>query len=287
MILESLITNESALTLDCAKATLRRGGRVTIPDEHWANPEVQNALRMNLVKLVGDPPACAARTEEKRLRLKNNHTTRLAIECVKASVGPGEILNLPESKLHEREIQNAIAWGQLVDLSAPVVAPAAKAPPVEIDEVKVPAEQPKGEAKAETKTETEDALDLILGQTMQPAERKPEPPAAPKPPVPASRPRPTPKPNAVKAKKVTSKHEDDPAGGEDEDALFRPSVIHEKPTAAKRPREMPEEDPVETEESREEKKDRWLDIFDELDAKPSEKDKKSDKKADGEDDFLK
>jgi hypothetical protein len=169
MILESLIKDGSKLTLDCAKATLSKGSKVEIADEYWLKPEVQNAIKLGLVRLVGSPPpatpATSAKVEENRKKFRSAWTSKLTFDCIKDYVDPGGIIHIPESKLTNSEVQNAIAWGMLVDPDM-TAAPMARrpSPPVEIDEIKVGGAKPdkaaptaKSPVKAKKISKTDDA----------------------------------------------------------------------------------------------------------------------------------
>lgn len=116
MILKSLIIDDSRLTLDCAKATITKGSEVDLPDDLYYHPEVQGALKLEIVELVGDvpapPPGVSSPAETKSYR--NNTETRLTFDCIKASAGPKEVIDIPEDMLGAYEIDNAINNGMLV-----------------------------------------------------------------------------------------------------------------------------------------------------------------------------
>jgi len=120
MILESLVQNDMRVCLDCAKATLVRGGRITISDEFYQHREVQGAIKLGYIKLVGDPPAAyAAKPKESTTKLKNIWGNKIVIDCIKGTVEPGCLIEIPESVMSSKEVQNALAWGMLCDPSAP------------------------------------------------------------------------------------------------------------------------------------------------------------------------
>lgn len=116
MILNSLITDDSRLTLDCAKATILKGNKIDIPDDLYYHTEVQEALSLGIIELVGDvpepPPGFSAPAETKSY--KNNTKTRLTFDCIKASVGPEEVIDIPADMLEAYEIDNAISNDMLV-----------------------------------------------------------------------------------------------------------------------------------------------------------------------------
>jgi hypothetical protein len=139
VILESMIQDEAILTIDCAKATLRQGIRVEIDDELYFHNEVQSAIKQGFVRLVGEVPVAAAPIPEEFIKtLKNISPTRLALDCIKGSVGPGETIDVPESKMEDPEIANALAWGMLEDPDGMTAKkPMTGGAPVNIDEVSI------------------------------------------------------------------------------------------------------------------------------------------------------
>lgn len=122
MILESLIKDESVLTLDCAKARLRKGSIVDIADEYYDTAEVANAIKLGFIKVVGDPPpkTLAEHPDEKKVRLRNMWPNKLAFDSLRDSgnpyVDPGKFILIPMSKISHIEIQNAISSGMLEDV---------------------------------------------------------------------------------------------------------------------------------------------------------------------------
>ena len=122
MIVESLIQDESKLTLDCAKATLHKGSKAEIEDALYWTPEVQGAIKLGMLRVVGktpDPLPVEAGKPEEKFKYKNVHTTKVCLECIKDYADPGGIISIPESKIPEREVQNAIAWGMLERVDGP------------------------------------------------------------------------------------------------------------------------------------------------------------------------
>jgi hypothetical protein len=198
MILESLITDGSKLTLDCAKATLSKGSKIEIPDEFYSKSEVQNAIKMGLIRIVGSPPIVAAAAlaqDENRRKFRSAWGSKLTFECLKDYVDPGGFINIPESKLTNSEVQNAIAWGMLVDPAAPKVE-RRSLHKAEIDEIKV-------DAKAAS---------------------------------PRARPAPAAK-SPVKAKKISKSDDISDADSDDDGGLYKESTVivpkAEQPLAAK------------------------------------------------------
>lgn len=172
MILKSLITDDSRLTLDCAKATVTKGSEVDLPDDLYYHPEVQGALKLKIVELVGNvpepPPGISAPAETKSYR--NTTETRLTFDCIKASAGPEEVIDIPEDMLDAYEIDNAISNGMLVPetkedtgIAEDTEEPAEKAAPDESDgmlfeevtveetEKREPKKKPKKKAKKSSK----------------------------------------------------------------------------------------------------------------------------------------
>lgn len=230
MILESLIQDESKLTLDCAKATLHKGSRIDIPDIHWNSKEVQGAINAGLVVLRGEPPILPEEpkkdTKEATTRFRNNFTTKLTFECIKNYADPHEIVHVPNSKIDEKEIRNAIAAGWLVNVDHPELTP----------------ERTMGPCVYLEELTTKDIVDGILntdvgadiGSVMtKPMVDKPLPAD-----VPAERPNKKAQ-SQIKAKRIGKGEIDEEGGGDD---LYKPSeVIVPKTPGTKRPapRAMP------------------------------------------------
>jgi len=141
MIVKSLIEDDSKLTLDCAKATLHKDSKVEIEDVFYWNPEVQGAMKLGMIEVVGKPPPKPKDTddtpEEKKIKYRNVHDSKICFECIKDYADPGQFIHIPESKIStEREIQNAIAWGMIerADGKNTPQAPKASRQAVKIDE---------------------------------------------------------------------------------------------------------------------------------------------------------
>jgi len=124
MVLESLIQDDRKLTLDCCHATITKNTKaVEIPDEMFRMPEVQGAIKLGLVKLVGDepvvkaPPAAVMIPEKK---LKNVTGSKISLDCIKGLAMPGCYISVPANKIDEYEVQNAIQSGWLVDEDNPL-----------------------------------------------------------------------------------------------------------------------------------------------------------------------
>ena len=141
MIVKSLIENDMKVALDCAKATLVKGGKIKIADELYDHAEIQGAIKAGYAEIEGEPPQCSkAKVEEKKKKLKNidPKKRKIAIECIKGTVEYGEFIEVPESAMNTKEIQNAIAWGMLEDPEAPPkIADVGQSKPLVIDEAKV------------------------------------------------------------------------------------------------------------------------------------------------------
>jgi len=124
MVLESLITDGRTLTLDACKATITKNTRaVEIPDEMYRTAEVQGAIKLGLVKIVGEPPVAkvlpaSAFVPEKKL--KNVTSSRISLDCVKGLVMPGCYISIPVDKLDVYEVQNAVQSGWLIDEANPL-----------------------------------------------------------------------------------------------------------------------------------------------------------------------
>lgn len=256
MIIESLISDASKVTLDCAKATLAKGSKIEILDEFYGNTEVQNAIKMGMIKVVGTPPALplSSRAEDKMLRFRNVYKNKLAFECVRAPVAPGEIIFIPTSKVTSAEVRNAIEFGMLEDVDAVV------APPPKVRTGPVALEEMNAKDIVESKPiEGFKTLADVLGQIdelSKTAEKQ------------AAKPLPRPKKKAdpaLKAKPI-SRRDSEVEAGED-GALFKPSQVRdpeEKP--AQKPKADPKPNLTKTEEKKEADRFSFLDIFGKDDA---------------------
>jgi hypothetical protein len=190
MILESCINDDSVLILELAenwkdptpevnhfgaeptnpipqvKRRICKGDIVDVPDRFWGHPQISGALKQNLVKLLGNPPEThepsGANQEDRVVMLVNTSdpAVRLAFECLRDYVDPGQNLRVPESKMEHKEIQNALAMGMLHNPEDDA-SPRQPGPPAELEEVKVltetppeKREQPRIKSRAKTKTKT-------------------------------------------------------------------------------------------------------------------------------------
>jgi len=148
MILQSLIQDESKLSLDCARATVKKGMIIELPDNLYTNKEVQTAIKIGMLRLVGDPPKVAPEekanpAEEKKIKLRCNPRVqgRIAFDCIKDGVSAGQILWVPQSKMYHPEIQNALSSGILEDPSGDIQPNRPIHQPVAIEEVRVTEEE--------------------------------------------------------------------------------------------------------------------------------------------------
>ena len=194
------------LTFDCAKATLE-SGTIEIDDVHFGSAEIQGALRMGMIEIVGQIPGLPADApkgelkQEQTIKFRNTHTFKLAFDCIKKYVAPGEIIQIPISKIDDAEVSNAISSGWLLDEDNPAAIPQRPSgTPVVLDEVSV----------------VEDAAKLAI-PAPQPKPSLASPKAKPTQ-VPRSRPKPKAS-SPVKAKQVTL------SGGRDSMDLDTPSEI--------------------------------------------------------------
>lgn len=226
MILESRIIDESKVTFDCAKATIEKGSKISIDDSFYKFEEIQNAIKMGLVALIGPAPVLPeenAALPERKVRFRNTYITKLCFECLKDYADPNMILHVPVSKLDELEIRNAISAGWIVNEDEPPTTPLGRSTPVHLEELTaadiITAPQPKAEAMKSN--------DLPEG-------------------IPATRPVKGKKQAVIKAKKISSKNEDN----DDEDnELFKESeVVMPKQAASKKQQPTPSLMPVETDE---------------------------------------
>lgn len=123
MILESLIADESKLTLDCVKALLVQGTKISIADDMYWNPEIQAAIQQGKVRVVGEPPAAESAplkpVEDFRI-LKNVSPYLIALDCIKNYATPnGGEVKVPVGMLKNIQVATAMKNGWLVDTSAP------------------------------------------------------------------------------------------------------------------------------------------------------------------------
>jgi hypothetical protein len=141
VILESLIEDDRLITLDCAKATIRKGETIEIADEYYYDAEVQNAIKLGFVKLVGDPPPPPPEKDPEKkgvVELTNVSRTRLAFDCIQGSVGAGETIEVPIPMLVHKEIANALDWGYLENPDEPrAKQPGTSPDPVKFDEISI------------------------------------------------------------------------------------------------------------------------------------------------------
>lgn len=143
MIIESLIQDESKLTLDCAKATLHKGSKVDIPDQFWSHPEVQGAIKCGFARLIGPEPINRQYPGmpiiEPEVRFKNVYEYKLAFDCIKKYAAPGDVVYIPVSKIDSVEVREAIGRGWLVNLDNPELTPKpySGGSPLKVDELSV------------------------------------------------------------------------------------------------------------------------------------------------------
>lgn len=153
MILESLIEDESSVTLDCAQAHMGKGDVIKIDDKHWRSKEVQGAIKLGMIKLIGKPPVLQeikkhiTLEEEETKLFVNISNTKVVFEIstertddvgepIKwteyAEANGGKLL-VPISLINDNQIQNAISWGIIKDpASKAIKGPSA---PVNLEEL--------------------------------------------------------------------------------------------------------------------------------------------------------
>ena len=229
MIIESLIVDDGWLALDCCKAKLTRGSKIEIDNKHWLAKEIQNAFRMGLIALVGEIPTVYEEKpgeKEQMVVLRSNFTNRLAFDCVKSGVNPGDTIQIPKSQLDNREIINAMAAGWLVDVNGNQNPQAARGVPVELVELttKDIVESPKapkaGVPEVSILSAPRRIPEMSVLSARDPGQKKTE--AA----VPSrmeARPAPVAK-SDIKAKPIKSAHKSEP-----DDAMFAPSKVINRP----------------------------------------------------------
>lgn len=218
MIIESLIQDASRVTFDCAKATIQRGSRIDIEDKFYAEKEIQNAIKLGLCAIIGEPPvlpaAQAASAPEKTVRFRNNFNSKLCFECIKDYADVGMIVHIPVGKLDEPEVRNAIAAGWILNEDNPELNPTIyHGAPLHLEELT--------------------ANDILDTRVAAPAEDLPAG-------VPAARPKPKAQ-TQIKAKRVSSTGEVDEES--DSSDLYRESKVIEPKSPSKR-REAPKAAPL-------------------------------------------
>jgi hypothetical protein len=122
MILQSLITDARRISFDCCKKTMAKNDSLELPDSLYQNAEIQGAIKLGFVKLVGNTPiayeaATIVRLKEKRI--KNISTLKIGLDCIKGTVMPGQTVTITEDKFVSLEVQNALSMGVLMDLDNP------------------------------------------------------------------------------------------------------------------------------------------------------------------------
>jgi hypothetical protein len=154
MILKSLIQDESTLSIDCARTRMSKGSVIEIKDEFWTNAEIQGAIRLGLIELIGAIPEVQQEPEQEKeqnkLKFRNVSDTKIAFECIMGYdldgksnkwsdyVAPNEYILIPEVATYSRQVQNALGWGLIVpaDEGVPFKRPV-KSDPVELDELTI------------------------------------------------------------------------------------------------------------------------------------------------------
>jgi hypothetical protein len=133
MLLKSNISDATILSIDCAKAQIGKGQTIDISDEYWRTAEIQDALKLGFISLVGDPPKLSERQESatvlvEKLRFINLTKSKIAFECVVGQDKDGRdikwidyvasraVLLVPITALADIQIQNAIAWHMIKQL---------------------------------------------------------------------------------------------------------------------------------------------------------------------------
>jgi hypothetical protein len=120
MILKALFQDESKVTFDCAKATMSKGSIIDISDAHWKQPEIQNAIKMGLIELIGPEPILPGEAlgmaPEQEIKFRNVYDSKLCFDCMKSYVDPGKVISISVSKIDMVEVRNAISYGWLVNV---------------------------------------------------------------------------------------------------------------------------------------------------------------------------
>lgn len=154
MILKSLIQDDSTLAIDCAKTRMCKGSVIEIKDEFWPNAEIQGAIRLGMIALIGQAPKIQQEPEleqeQNKIKFRNVSDTKIAFECIigyekdgknkkwSDYVAPNEYIFIPEAATHSRQVQNALGWGMIVfaDEKGAFKQPV-KSAPVELDELTI------------------------------------------------------------------------------------------------------------------------------------------------------
>lgn len=192
--------SESRIAFDCIQDSAGPNQLILVPVNKLGEPEVQNAINMGLIKPEEELPDITSPSNEgpKKRLLINTSENVLALECIKRFVAPNMTVEVPEDKIDEKEIQNALAWGILLD---PLNPP----PPVE---------------KGVAEEDNVDEVKVMVDET-GPTEPKPRQ-AAKTAKRTKSRPKAKAEPQAIKAKPIVSRADSD-------EDILTPSKIIDKP----------------------------------------------------------
>ena len=184
MILEDMMKDGRRITFDCVFQ--KRGecctlggsvSKIEMDDSFYGEKEVQNAIKQDLVKVVGEPPVLvqsAPKAEERKVRLRNVWGSKIAIDCIRDYVEPGHVISVAESVLLTEEVRNALESRMLVDADAPEM------PAMERDTTAVLTELGSGDivTKAPETAEPATFEEIIPKATTRPQPAMPQPKAA-------------------------------------------------------------------------------------------------------------
>ena len=137
MIIRSLITDETKIAFECVNRVVKKGTTLQIDDAHYNNGEIQGAIAKGWIEIVGPTPSTPATNfpmAEKRIRFQNVYLTKLAFEGLRDSVAPTKFIDIPLSKLEDREVRSAIQSGWLLDVENPQAIPE-RSNPVHLQEL--------------------------------------------------------------------------------------------------------------------------------------------------------
>lgn len=240
MIIKSLIQDEGKVTFECAKATISKDSIIEIADVYFKEKEIQTAMKLGMIEIVGTPPALPEEPKptepERKIKFQSLYTTKLCFECLRDYVDPDKFIHIPVSKLEEREIRNAISAGWLLNVENPEsTPPPSKGPALHLEELTVKDILLHAPLIPEPPKMDMSDLDQSLKEVMSILQNPTEKTASPLPEgVPAARPKPK-SSGPIKAKKIASSADAD-IDGEDDDGgdLYKPSEIAlPKPKAKK------------------------------------------------------
>jgi len=118
MIFESLIRDDGWLTIECAKAMIKKGSQIYIADELYWEKEIQSAISGGWMRPLDTPPAKTRKEENLGVRpLKNMRPHKITLDCIQDYAEKDEYIMVPEEKMGHSEVIWALRHGWLSDES--------------------------------------------------------------------------------------------------------------------------------------------------------------------------